>query len=288
MTSRALEAVDVAKSYGDLVAVDDLTMSVDRGELVALLGPNGAGKTTSVEMFEGYRRRSAGSLRVLGEDPAVADRQWRARIGIVLQTASDGSDVRVRDLIAHYASLYPKSRSVGELIDLVGLGAKAKSKVSTLSGGQRRRLDVALGIVGKPELLFLDEPTTGFDPEARREFWGLIKRLHSEGTTILMTTHYLAEAEALAERVMVIVGGRLVADASVADFGAGVADVATVSWFDSGGTRRSEETSRPAELVARVTADLGQEPPGLTVTRPSLEDVYLNLVENAVEKGANA
>ena len=287
MTSRALEAVDVVKSYGDLTAVDGLSLTVERGELVAMLGPNGAGKTTSVEMFEGYRQRNSGRLSVLGVDPATAGRQWRSRIGIVLQTASDGTDVSVRDLVSHYSKLYPSTRPVGELIDLVGLGPKAKAKVSTLSGGQRRRLDVALGIVGKPDLLFLDEPTTGFDPEARREFWGLIKLLHEEGTTILLTTHYLAEAEALARRVVVMVGGKVIADAPLEDLGERGGSAATVTWVGPDAVTRSESTTTPAALIARLSSELGGEPERLTVTRPSLEDIYLDLVENAVAQGAD-
>lgn len=278
----------MVKSYGDLIAVDGLSLSVERGELVAMLGPNGAGKTTSIEMFEGYRKRNSGCLEVLGVDPTSAGREWRARIGIVLQSASDGTDVSVRDLVSHYSQLYPSTRPVAELIDLVGLGAKAKSKVSTLSGGQRRRLDVALGIVGKPELLFLDEPTTGFDPEARREFWGLIKRLHDEGTTILLTTHYLAEAEALAKRVVVIVGGKLIADAPLEELGARGGSQAVVSWVNPDGVAQSETTDTPAALVAQLRSELGGEPEKLLVNRPSLEDAYLGLVEQAVAQSANA
>jgi len=290
LTSRALEAVGVVKSYGELIAVDGLSLTVERGELVAMLGPNGAGKTTSIEMFEGYRKRSAGQLAVLGVDPTKAGRDWRARIGIVLQTASDGTDVSVRDLVSHYSKLYPVTRPVDELIDLVGLSTKARTKVSTLSGGQRRRLDVALGIVGKPDLLFLDEPTTGFDPEARREFWGLIKRLHDEGTTILLTTHYLAEAEALAKRVVVMVGGRVIADAPLQELGAHASAKAeaVVSWVSRDGVQLSQTTSTPAHFVAKLSAELGGEPERLTVTRPSLEDIYLDLVESALEQGANA
>jgi ABC-2 type transport system ATP-binding protein len=282
-----LNAVGLTKDYGGFKAVDELDLVVERGELVAVLGPNGAGKTTTIEMFEGYRQRSAGELSVLGVDPGKAGRDWRARIGIVLQTASDGSDVSVRFLLRHYAKLYPRSRSVDELIGLVGLGEKADSKVASLSGGQRRRLDVALGIVGCPELLFLDEPTTGFDPEARRDFWALIKRLHAEGTTTLLTTHYLAEAEALAERVVVMNHGRVVADSSVRELQARAGDVAIVGWVDASGVAHAEETVTPGEFVARLRNQLGAEPMALTVTRPSLEDVYLELVGQA-SVGASA
>ena len=268
----------MVKAYGTFKAVDGLNLTVEMGQLVALLGPNGAGKTTTIEMLEGYRQRTSGELSVLGVDPGKAGREWRARIGIVLQTASDGSDVSVRFLLNHYAKLYPRSRSVDELIGLVGLGSKADSKVASLSGGQRRRLDVALGIVGRPELLFLDEPTTGFDPEARRDFWGLIKQLHREGTTILLTTHYLAEAEALAERVVVMNHGRVVTDSSLQDLRARAGDMATVCWVGSGGQLQEQLTAAPADFVTKLKQEMGHEPVGLTVTRPSLEDVYLELV----------
>ena len=271
----------MVKAYGTFKAVDGLNLTVETGQLVALLGPNGAGKTTTIEMLEGYRQRTSGELSVLGVDPGKAGREWRARIGIVLQIASDGSDVSVRFLLNHYAKLYPRSRSVDELIGLVGLGSKADSKVASLSGGQRRRLDVALGIVGRPELLFLDEPTTGFDPEARRDFWGLIKQLHREGTTILLTTHYLAEAEALAERVVVMNHGRVVTDSSLQDLRARAGDMATVRWVRSGGELQEQLTAAPADFVAKIRQEMGREPVGLTVTRPSLEDVYLELVGEA-------
>ena len=202
---------DLRKSYRDVAAVRGIDLEINRGEVFALLGPNGAGKTTTVEILEGFRRRDHGTVDVLGEDPARAGRAWRARIGIVLQLASTGPELTVLEIVRHFAAFYPASRRAEEAIALVGLTSKAGSRIGQLSGGQTRRLDVALGIVGRPELLFLDEPTTGFDPEARRQFWELIKTLRGDGTTIVLTTHYLDEAEALADRIAVIAAGRIVA-----------------------------------------------------------------------------
>ena len=211
---------DLRKSYGDVAAVNGLDLDIGRGEVFALLGPNGAGKTTTVEILEGFRHRDRGTVAVLGEDPARAGRAWRARIGIVLQLASAGPELTVLEMVRHFAALYPRSRDPEEAIELVGLTAKARSRIARLSGGQARRLDVALGIVGRPELLFLDEPTTGFDPEARRQFWELIRRrCAADGTTIVLTTHYLDEAEALADRIAVIAAGRIVAAGDPASLG---------------------------------------------------------------------
>ena len=190
----AIQVVGLTKAYGQLRAVDGLDLQVERGQCVALLGPNGAGKTTTTEILEGYRHRDTGDVHVLGVDPAKADRRWRTRVGIVLQQVGDLSELTVRESLNHFAGYYPNARSVDEVLDRVGLTEKADARGRTLSGGQRRRLDVGLGIIGRPELLFLDEPTTGFDPEARREFWALIESLKSEGVTILLTTHYLDEA----------------------------------------------------------------------------------------------
>ncbi len=207
------------KRYGGATAVDGIDLSVHRGEVFAVLGPNGAGKTTTMEILEGYRRRDAGEVAVLGADPQTAKLAWRYRIGVVLQNIDDGRDLTVAEIVGHFARYYPDSRPPGEVIDLVGLTAKARARVRTLSGGQRRRLDVAVGLVGRPELLFLDEPTTGFDPEARREFWELIRQLAADGTTILLTTHHLEEAETLAHRVAVLAKGRIVASGDVATLG---------------------------------------------------------------------
>jgi len=275
----AVRVGDLRKRYGDLTAVGGVDIEIRRGEVFALLGPNGAGKTTTVEILEGYRHRDGGTVSVLGEDPQHAGRAWRARIGIVLQLATEGesAELTVREIVRHFASFYPKPRDADEVIGLVGLSTKARSRIHQLSGGQIRRLDVALGIVGDPELIFLDEPTTGFDPEARRAFWALIGELSGSGTTILLTTHYLDEAEALADRVAVIADGRIRATGTPAELGGRDARAATVTWQDDG-ERRSTQTSEPTRVVAELGARYGGEVPGLTVTRPSLEDVYLELI----------
>jgi ABC-2 type transport system ATP-binding protein len=213
---------------------------------------------------------------VLGMDPAHGGRAWRARIGIVLQLASAGPELTVLEMVRHFATFYPRPRPPGEVLDLVGLGAKARSRISQLSGGQMRRLDVALGIVGQPDLLFLDEPTTGFDPEARRQFWELIRKLRSAGTTILLTTHYLDEAEALADRLAVIAAGRIVASGDPATLGGRDTVAAQVGWDGPGG-RTAIETKTPTRTVAELAEQFGGEIPGLTVTRPTLEDIYLEL-----------
>ena len=265
------------KTYGDRVAVDTVDLHVERGEVFALLGPNGAGKTTTVEVLEGFRRRDDGRVRVLGTDPAAADLAWRNRIGIVLQTSTGLDLITPREALASTAKVYRAPRDVDEVIAAVGLEDKADDRVSRLSGGQRRRLDVALGIVGGPELLFLDEPTTGFDPQARRDFWELIRSLAGGGTTILLTTHYLDEAEQLADRVGVIAAGRMLAVDTPANLGGRASSQATVSW-EEGGARRRERTPFPTQYVSALSARLGGEVPGLTVSRPSLEDTYLSLI----------
>jgi len=266
------------KEYGGRQAVAGLDLAIDSGEVFALLGPNGAGKTTTVEILEGHRRRSGGEVSVLGEDPGTAGRAWRARIGIVSQSAHDLADLTVAEAVSHFATCYPSSRPVGEVIDLVGLEEKATSRVRTLSGGQRRRLDVAVGIVGRPELLFLDEPTTGFDPEARRHFWDLIRLLSAEGTTILLTTHYLEEAEVLADRLAVIAAGRIVAEGTPGSIGGRAAQLATVTWTD----RRGRHTEHTADPVAFITQRSAEDTLGdVTITRPTLEDTYLSLIGEA-------
>jgi ABC-2 type transport system ATP-binding protein len=279
-TEVAIEVAGLRKTYGSLAAVDGVDLTVARGECVALLGPNGAGKTTTTEILEGYRHADAGTVRVLGEDPARAGRAWRARLGIVLQTSRDLGDLSVREIVTHFARYFPAPREPEEVIAVTGLTEKADARAGRLSGGQRRRLDVALGIVGDPELLFLDEPTTGFDPAARREFWGLIETLQHNGTTILLTTHYLEEAERLADRVAVIADGRIIAEGTPATLGGRDGAVATVRWTE-GGAARSEETDAPTALVASLAARLAGpdgEVPGLEVVRPDLEDVYLSLI----------
>ena len=269
------------KSYGATAAVDGVDLDIFRGEVVALLGPNGAGKTTTVEILEGYRHRDGGTVAVLGEDPAHArrSRRWRARIGIVLQLAGE-LELTVAEIVAQFASFYPRPHDPADVIELVGLGGLERRRAHQLSGGQRRRLDVALGILGRPELLFLDEPTTGFDPEARLQFWELIRRLAVDGTTILLTTHYLPEAEALADRVAVLAGGRVAAVGPPASLGDRAHAAALVTWDapDVPGGRRAVTTTTPTRVVAELSAGLGGEVPGLTVTRPSLEDAYLELI----------
>ena len=272
------------KTYSGRAAVDHLDLDIYRGEVYALLGPNGAGKTTTVEILEGHRHRDGGTVDVLGEDPGRRPRGWRARIGIVLQSQADGGgELTVREILGHFARYYPQARDPDEVIETVGLTEQARTRLRQLSGGQRRRVDVALGILGRPELLFLDEPTTGFDPAARRAFWELITRLAGAGTTIVLTTHYLEEAEALADRVGVLARGRLVASGTPAEIGGRDTAEATVSWLD-GPRARSVRTDTPTRLVAELAARHDGEIPGLTVTRPSLEDTYLALI-GAPENG---
>jgi ABC-2 type transport system ATP-binding protein len=273
-----IEVHDLRKNYRARVAVAGLSLAVDDGEVVALLGPNGAGKTSTVEILEGHRRRDGGEVRVLGTDPARAGLGWRAQIGIVSQEESTGGgELTVRETLSHYAGYFRRHRDVAELIAQVGLSDHARTLVRRLSGGLRRRLDVAIGIVGRPRLLFLDEPTTGFDPQARREFWELITGLAKDGTTILLTTHYLDEAEALAHRVAVISGGRIVAEGSPATLGGRDAATSTVRW-NEGGVPRQLSTDDPTKAVVDLAARLGGRVPGLTVSQPSLEDTYLNLI----------
>jgi ABC-2 type transport system ATP-binding protein len=266
----------LSKAYGRRLAVRDLDLDVSHGEIFAILGPNGAGKSTTIEILEGHRKRDSGEVRVLGEDPGTAGRSWRARIGIVLQESSDFGMLTVLETARMFAKCYGTARNPGELLELVGLAPNAGSRVRTLSGGQRRRLDVALGIIAKPELLFLDEPTTGFDPEARRQFWDLIRVLADDGTTIVLTTHYLEEAAALADRVAVIAAGQVAAVDSPARLTAHVNTAATVRWME-GGELHVEETDHPTELIRQRSAN-GAELAQLTVTRPTLEDAYLHLI----------
>ena len=275
----AIRVSGLTKRYGDAVAVDGLDLEVRHGETFALLGPNGAGKTTTTEILEGYRKRDGGEVSVLGQDPQRADRRWRSRIGIVTQESADVYELTVGEIVRHFAGYFPRPRPAGEVIELVGLGDKGRSRVSALSGGQRRRLDVALGIVGDPRLLFLDEPTTGFDPEARRQFWELIRALRTAGTTILLTTHYLEEAEQLADRAAVINHGRIVAVDRPDLLGGRNLAAATVGWTDPLEGARSVQTDAPTTLVAQLAARFSGEVPDLTVTRPTLEDVYLQLIE---------
>jgi ABC-2 type transport system ATP-binding protein len=277
MTS-AITVHDLRMSYRNLVALDGVDLDVTHGEVFALLGPNGAGKTTTIEILEGHRSRDSGDVAVLGYDPGHAGDDFRARIGIVGQSQAGALDeLSVDEVVRHFAHYYPRPRDPAELIDLVGLDEKRSARVRQLSGGQRRRLDVALGVIGNPELLFLDEPTTGFDPEARRKFWGLVRNLADMGTTVLLTTHYLDEAEALSDRLAVIAGGRIVARGTAATIGDRTSASATVSWREGDATR-SVHSHEPTKVVTDLAQRFDGEVPELTVSRPTLEDVYLQLI----------
>ena len=280
-----IEVRGLRKSYASLEAVCGIDLSITKGEIFSLLGPNGAGKTTTVEILEGFRTRNAGEVKVLGFDPATqghASREWRNRIGIILQSTSDAGDLTVSETLSHFAGYYSNPRDPEEVISAVGLEEKSKELIRSLSGGQRRRLDVALGIIGNPELLFLDEPTTGFDPKARRAFWSLIDGLRNDGTTILLTTHYLDEAEALADRVAVINHGQIIEVSTPKLLGGRSTSKALVQWRDNG-ELKNEETENPTALVSRLTAQFSGEIPELSVTRPSLEDIYLKMIGRADE-----
>jgi ABC-2 type transport system ATP-binding protein len=266
------------KAYSGVPAVAGLDLEIHAGEVFALLGPNGAGKTTTVEVLEGFRRRDGGRVEVLGQDPQSAGLGWRQRLGIVLQSSRGLDLLTVREVLASTAKVYRHPRAVDEVLEAVGLGEKRDARTASLSGGQRRRLDVGMGIIGRPELLFLDEPTTGFDPRARRDFWALIARLAGDGTTIVLTTHYLDEAEHLADRVGVIAGGRMLTVDTPARLGGRHAQEATVSWREDGQVR-TVGTAEPTAEVARLAARFGGEVPELVVARPTLEDTYLRLIE---------
>ena len=279
-TAAAIEVRGLTKKYGSKVAVAGIDLTVERGEIFALLGPNGAGKTTTVEILEGYRAANSGQVRVLGFDPATKGapaQKWRNQIGIVLQSTSDAADLSVLETISHFANYYEKPRDVKQVIEEVGLEEKVSAKVRELSGGQRRRLDVALGIIGSPELLFLDEPTTGFDPEARRSFWELIRTLKSEGTTILLTTHYLDEAQALADRVGVINEGVIIEIATPDTLGGRNTAPAKVTWLENGATQELL-TKNPTEEVLKLSQRFNNQIPELQVLRPNLEEIYLRMI----------
>ena len=277
----ALEVRDLRKSYGELEALRGVSFSVAAGEVFGLLGPNGAGKTTTVEILEGYRPRDGGEVAVLGEDPERGGSAWRERIGVVLQASDLPPTLTVREVHEMFAGYYAHPRDVGEVIDLVGLGEKSNARVKTLSGGQKRRLDLGVALVGDPELLFLDEPTTGFDPTARRAAWEVVRSLRELGKTILLTTHYLDEAQQLADRVAVIRDGSIVRQGSPAELIAGTPKVQIR--YREGDREVAIETDEPTRVLAELTAAAvaeGKELEGLEVVRPSLEDVYLDLVEN--------
>jgi len=280
-----IEVKGLKKNYGALQAVRGLDLQIEQGEIFSLLGPNGAGKTTTVEILEGFRVRDSGSVSVLGVDPQIKgqeSREWRNRIGIVLQNSADAGDLSVGETVEHFSNYYSNPLDVQHVIDSVGLSEKQGALIRTLSGGQRRRLDVALGIIGNPELLFLDEPTTGFDPQARRAFWSLIQQLRSDGTTILLTTHYLDEAQALADRVAVINHGQIVEVSTPTELGGRATAQATVQWRD-GAQIKMEKTDNPTALVSKLSSSFGGEVPELIVTRPSLEDIYLEMIGNPDE-----
>jgi ABC-2 type transport system ATP-binding protein len=285
MAAPAIRVRDLRKAYGDLEAVRGISFSVARGEVFALLGPNGAGKTTTVEILEGYREPSGGEVSVLGFDPGLRPRALRERVGIVLQQSGIYRHIRVREAVAHFGGLYPRARDTDEVLALVGLSAKAQAKTRELSGGQLRRLDLALALIGDPELIFLDEPTTGFDPEARRTAWGTIRSLSDLGKTVVLTTHYLDEAQALADRVAIVKGGRIVAEGAPRDLGAGGATRVRVSYRDAGGEVIEHVTDDPTALLHELTAEAlarGERLDDLEVSRPSLEEVYLELTADEV------
>ncbi|MEJ7798797.1 MAG: ABC transporter ATP-binding protein [Solirubrobacteraceae bacterium] len=300
----AIEIDGLRKSYGPFEAVRGLSLQVQRGEIFAFLGPNGAGKTTTVEILEGFRSRDAGEVRVLGVDPEHADRAWRARIGIVLQGGRAQPELTVRETLELWSAYYPRTRPIAETIDLVGLGSKADDRVSRLSGGQRRRLDVGLALVGEPELVFLDEPTTGFDPVARRAAWEVIAGLRDLGTTVFLTTHYLDEAQELADRVAIIKDGVIVAEgapqdlagpgtqeseiAFVAPTGSHARSLPGADRLEAGpdGRVRLHTTAATRELAELCgwASERGIEFERLEVTRPTLEDIYLEIVRESSQE----
>jgi ABC-2 type transport system ATP-binding protein len=299
-----IHARGLRKSYGELEAVRGVDLDVAQGEIFAFVGPNGAGKTTIVEILEGYRRRSGGDATVLGVDPASADRAWRERVGIVLQECRMQRELTVRETVEQYAGYYRDPRPVAETIELVGLSPKADARAGKLSGGQQRRLDVALALIGDPELLFLDEPTTGFDPTARRQAWGMIATLRELGKTVFLTTHYMEEAQELADRVAIIVRGRIVAEGPPDEVG-GADDTVEVSFrlppevaigelpaaarsaVQGANGRVAMRTDRPVETLHELTGwalERGVGLPALQIRRPSLEDVYLRLTDPSDEE----
>jgi ABC-2 type transport system ATP-binding protein len=274
----AVTVKNLRKSYNGTEAVRDVSFEIEAGEVFGLLGPNGAGKTTTVEILEGYRQRDDGQVTVLGADPALADGSWRERVGIVLQSSAMYPNFTVREHVALFAGYYAAPRDVDDVIDLVGLAEKRPSRVKTLSGGQQRRLDLALGLIGDPEILFLDEPTTGFDPAARRAAWDMIRSLRELGKTVLLTTHYLDEAEQLADRVAVLRQGEIVALGTPRELTSRAA--ATQIRYRRNGREVVVETREPTKTLHELTGEAlagGVELEGLEVLKPSLEDIYLDL-----------
>ena len=282
-TAAAIEVSALCKRYGDYEAVRGIDISVRRGEVFGLLGPNGAGKTTTVEILEGYRARTSGEVSVLGHDPANRSIELRRRIGIVLQSGGIYSHISPREALRHWASFYPHPRDVEEVLRLAGLQEKAHVRSRKLSGGQLRRLDFALALVGDPELIFLDEPTTGFDPEARRAAWETVRSLRALGKTILLTTHYLDEAQELADRVAIVKDGRVLAIGPPRELGVGAAHY-RVTYRGPEGELVERETEDPTTLLHELTAEAlarGERLEELSVARPTLEDVYLELTADA-------
>lgn len=285
----------VRMRYGNKDVLTDVTFSASKGEVLVMLGPNGAGKSTTLEILEGFRLRSAGRVEVLGVDPADGDEAWRARVGVVLQSWRDHGKWKVREILDYLGAFYvpygtqtnPRPWAVDDLLDLVGLTEHANTRIKSLSGGQRRRMDVAIGIVGRPEVLFLDEPTAGFDPDARREFHDLVHRLaDSDGTTIIVTTHDLDEAEKLADRIVILAGGRIIADGSPDQLSKTMPADSEVRWTVNGAASVHTTTS-PAEFVHDLYAQYGRSVVDLEVKRASLEDTYMSLVHR-LESGAPA
>jgi ABC-2 type transport system ATP-binding protein len=281
MATAAIEVEGLRKAYGAHEAVRGISFSVQRGEVFGLLGPNGAGKTTTVEILEGYRTRDAGSVHVLGFDPGERAEDLRARVGIVLQQCGFYRHLSVREALSYWAGLYPAPRDLEEVLSLAGLAECANQRTRTLSGGQARRLDFALALIGDPELVFLDEPTTGFDPRARRDAWETIRSLRSLGKTVLLTTHYLDEAQALADRVAIIKDGSILAEGPPRELtSSGPAYL--VRWRNGDGSRQERRTDDPTSLLHELTAEAlgrGSRLEDLSVARPTLEDVYLELTE---------
>jgi ABC-2 type transport system ATP-binding protein len=281
-TAVSVEALE--KSYGDVQAVRGISFEIAAGEVFGLLGPNGAGKTTTVEILEGYRPRDAGRVEVLGADPATAGTDWRERIGVVLQSGSLYPQLSVAEILALFGGYYERPRDVDEVIGIVGLEAKRRERVHTLSGGQKRRLDLGLALVGDPELVFLDEPTTGFDPEARRRAWDTIRSLRELGKTVLLTTHYLDEAERLCDRVAVLRDGEIAALGHPGELTGALPP--TEIRYRLGGKEVVIHTEEPTRVLNELTAEAlanGVELEALEVRRPSLEDVYLSLTQETAQ-----